>query len=159
MTNTRLHPYPDPLHFDLDMSPSAFNTSPDQALSFIQEIPTSVQDDIPQFSSGLDMIWPDWPPDLPTPGLLRHLYAHLKLIPIARLNKIRSVVLFFTFHPHSRRLFHAPSFMASMLLPPSHPNFPIAPVLHAICALSPLYTAAVTSPPQPNFGNVLPGEY
>lgn len=49
--------------------------------------------------------------------------------------------------------------MASLMLPPSHPDFPIDPILHAICAVSPLYTAAVSSPPLPNFNKVLPGEW
>jgi hypothetical protein len=44
--------------------------------------------------------------------------------------------------------------MASLLLPPTHPKFPIPPVLHAICAASTLYTAAVSSPPLPNYAEV-----
>lgn len=44
--------------------------------------------------------------------------------------------------------------MSTLSLPPTHPKFPAAPVLHAICAMGSLYTAAVTSPPLPNFDQV-----
>lgn len=47
--------------------------------------------------------------------------------------------------------------MTSLALPPSHPKFPSSPVLHAICAVGSLYTAAVTSPPFPDYGKVDPG--
>lgn len=67
------------------------------------------------------------------------------------------VDVFFTFHPHAGRLFHMPSFMNSLSLPPTHPKFPSLPVLHAICAIGSLYTAAVTSPPLPNYDEVSPG--
>ncbi|KAF8168005.1 hypothetical protein B0H34DRAFT_683893 [Crassisporium funariophilum] len=92
-------------------------------------------------SYGLEMIWPNWPQALPGPELLRHL-----------------VDVFFLFHPHAKRLFHAPTFINSLSLPPSHPKFPSTPVLHAICAIGSLYTAAVTSPPLPNFNEVSPDE-
>jgi hypothetical protein len=48
--------------------------------------------------------------------------------------------------------------MNSLSFPPSHPKFPSLPVLHAICAIGSLYTAAVTSPPHPNFDEVSPDE-
>ncbi|RDB28416.1 hypothetical protein Hypma_015426 [Hypsizygus marmoreus] len=92
-------------------------------------------------SYGLDMIWPNWPANLPEPQLLRHL-----------------VEVFFVFHPHANRLLHAPSFMQTLTLPPIHPKFPSTPVLHAICAIGSLYTAAVTSPPLPNFMESPPDE-
>ncbi|TFK77005.1 hypothetical protein BDN72DRAFT_754042 [Pluteus cervinus] len=96
---------------------------------------------ISPYSHGLDIVWPNWPPNLPGPELLRHL-----------------VDVFFVFHPHANRLFHAPSFMTALSLPPSHPKFPPTPVLHAICAVGSLYTAAVTSPPLPNFAEMEPDE-
>src|SRR5262245_23495163 len=68
------------------------------------------------------------------------------------------VEVFFIFHPHATRLFHAPNFMASLSLSPSHPKFPAIPVLHAICAMASSYTAAVSSPPFPDFAKVQPGE-
>lgn len=49
--------------------------------------------------------------------------------------------------------------MTSLLLPPSHPKFPAPPILHAICAVASLYTAAVTSPPFPDFAKVDPGPF
>jgi len=78
----------------------------------------------------LDMMWPNWPPDLPSPKLLFHL-----------------IEVFFTYQMHARRLFHVPTFMESLTLPPSHAKFPITPILHAICAISPMFTpAAIASP-------------
>jgi len=70
---------------------------------------------------------------------------------------LHRVEVFFVFHPHANRLFHGPSFMNTLALPPSHPKFPSTPVLHAICAIGSLYTAAVTSPPLPDFSEVAPG--
>ncbi|KAJ3750260.1 hypothetical protein DFH05DRAFT_1466621 [Lentinula detonsa] len=86
---------------------------------------------------GMDMTWAHWPTDLPGPDLLRHL-----------------VDVFFTFHPHASQLFHAPSFMTSLSLPPDHPKFPAVPVLHAMCAVGSLYTSAVTSAPPVNFDKI-----
>ncbi|KAF8898638.1 hypothetical protein BD779DRAFT_1607387 [Infundibulicybe gibba] len=75
------------------------------------------------------------------------------------LDLLRHLVdIFFLFHPHAHRLFHSPSFLSSLALPPTHPKFPSTPVLHAICAIGSLYTAAVTSPPLPNFAEVAPDE-
>ncbi|TFK41060.1 hypothetical protein BDQ12DRAFT_600361 [Crucibulum laeve] len=96
---------------------------------------------VPEDTVGLDIIWPNWPSAVPGPDLLRHL-----------------VDVFFTFHPHATRLFHAATFIRSLSLPPSHPKFPSTPVLHAICALGSLYTVAVSSPPLPNFDEVAPDE-
>ncbi|KAF9473114.1 hypothetical protein BDN70DRAFT_886156 [Pholiota conissans] len=100
---------------------------------------STISDNLGTYTS--DIMWPNWPPSLPSPELLRHL-----------------VDVFFVFHPHANRLFHFPSFMNSLVLPPSHPKFPSLPVLHAICAIGSLYTAAVTSPPLPNFDEVSPDE-
>lgn len=88
-------------------------------------------------SYGLDLTWPGWPPQLPPPDLLKHL-----------------VEVFFVFHPHASRLFHVPTFMSTLSLPASHPKFPATPILHGICAVGSLYTAAVTSPPLPDFDEV-----
>ncbi|TFK52054.1 hypothetical protein OE88DRAFT_1807933 [Heliocybe sulcata] len=84
-------------------------------------------------SDGLGLVWSSWSSKLPKPELVRHL-----------------VDAFFAFHPHSTRLFHAATFMASLNLPPNHLKFPNVAILHAICALASLYTAAVTSPPRLN---------
>ncbi|KAH8982587.1 hypothetical protein EDB92DRAFT_1893745 [Lactarius akahatsu] len=98
-----------------------------------------VQTDTPFLSPGLgyDVYWPGWPKDLPSPALVRHL-----------------VEAFFSFHPHAGRLFHVPTFMASIDLPPTHPNFPSPAIIHAICAVGSLYTVAVppTPPPEKSMG-------
>lgn len=85
----------------------------------------SIRIDTPLRSSGMDVIWSHWPVNLPDPELIRHL-----------------VDMFFLFHPHASRLFHRGTFITSLSYPPDHPDFPIAPVLHAICAVSAIYTAA-----------------
>ncbi|KAG6889195.1 hypothetical protein C0995_002910 [Termitomyces sp. Mi166 len=92
-------------------------------------------------SLSLDVMWPNWPPNLPGPELLHHL-----------------VEVFFRFHPHANRLFHAANFKSTLSLSPSHAKFPSPPVLHAICAIGSLYTAAVTSPPLPDFQQYPPDE-
>ncbi|KAI9445302.1 hypothetical protein H4582DRAFT_1806331 [Lactarius indigo] len=105
-------------------------------------VPTPVNDvqTAPPFLSpglGYDVYWPGWPKDLPSPALVRHL-----------------VEAFFSFHPHAGRLFHVPTFMASIDLPPTHPNFPSPAIIHAICAVGSLYTVAVppTPPPEKSMG-------
>lgn len=44
--------------------------------------------------------------------------------------------------------------MASIDLPPTHPNFPSPAIIHAICAVGSLYTVAVppTPPPEKSMG-------
>ncbi|KAG2023382.1 hypothetical protein CC2G_001043 [Coprinopsis cinerea AmutBmut pab1-1] len=127
-----------------DILPGATSRQYSLALSDAGNSPTSMLTTTTNLNgspSGLDLIWPNWPPRLPAPDLLRHL-----------------VEVFFLFHPHASRLFHVPSFMNSLALPPTHPKFPATPVLHSICAIGSLYTAAVTSPPLPNFDEVPPDE-
>jgi hypothetical protein len=60
------------------------------------------------------------------------------------------VEAFFAFHPHAGRLFEASSFVATLNLPPNHPDFPPPCVLHAICAVGSLYTMAVLPTPPPD---------
>ncbi|KAJ7361636.1 hypothetical protein DFH08DRAFT_844736 [Mycena albidolilacea] len=124
---------------DMDLLGSALsqNTSFDDFISTAVITSTSPASSGSSSPSGLEMVWGNYPPGLPNPDLLRHL-----------------VEVFFVFHPHANRIVHYPNFMASLLLSPSHPKFPAAPVLHAICALGSLYTAAVTSPPDPDFSEV-----
>ena len=104
-----------------------------------------------------DVMWPNWPTSLPNPELMRHWYAFFFFFGRPFVLTLTRVDVFFTFHPHAGRLFHTPSFMNSLSLPPTHPKFPSLPVLHAICAIGSLYTAAVTSPPLPNYDEVSPG--
>ncbi|KAJ7103426.1 hypothetical protein B0H15DRAFT_812191 [Mycena belliarum] len=126
---------------DIVVSASAFPQPPALAAFISPETTNSSAGSSPRSSGAGAMIWPNYPPGLPQPGLLRHL-----------------VEVFFVFHPHANRILHYASFMLSLTLSPSHPKFPAAPVLHAICALGSLYTAAVTSPPTPNFSEVDPDE-
>ncbi|KAL7420837.1 hypothetical protein Q5752_004790 [Cryptotrichosporon argae] len=75
----------------------------------------------------LDLIWPGWPPRLPTPG---------------------DVTTFFTTVPSVSRILHRQTFLARLRLPPTHADWPHLALLHAICACSARYTAAVyTLPP------------
>jgi hypothetical protein len=45
--------------------------------------------------------------------------------------------------PFISRILHQPNFMARLQLPPRHPDFPHPALLHAICAVSARYSAAV----------------
>ncbi|KAL5495275.1 hypothetical protein ACEPAI_738 [Sanghuangporus weigelae] len=80
------------------------------------------------------VLWPNWPHDLPSFDLLQHL-----------------VEVFLAFQPHAGRLFHGPTFLASLSLPATHANFPHIAILHAISAVGSLYTPAVPPAPLPNF--------
>ncbi|KAF7307007.1 Eukaryotic translation initiation factor 3 subunit H [Mycena indigotica] len=122
---------------DIDIMASALSQTPPFELPVL----ASSSDGSPKSGTGLEMIWPNYPPGIPNPELLRHL-----------------VEVFFVFHPHAKRVVHYPSFMAALSLSPSHPKFPIASILHAICAVGALYTAAVTSPPLPDFSAESPDE-
>ncbi|KAF7320452.1 Eukaryotic translation initiation factor 3 subunit H [Mycena kentingensis (nom. inval.)] len=105
-----------------------FDADPSTTVSVASDSPKSA-------SSGLEIVFPGYAPGLPGPLLLQHL-----------------VEVFFVFHPHAKRVIHMPSFMAALATGnPMHPRYPSAPLLHAICALGALYTAAVTSPPLPSF--------
>ena len=75
----------------------------------------------------------NWPARLPTPDLLRHL-----------------IQTFFVSHPHASRLLHRPTFMASLDHPPNHPNFPSLSLLHAICALSSIWSPLVEQENMPD---------
>ncbi|KXN89934.1 hypothetical protein AN958_04938 [Leucoagaricus sp. SymC.cos] len=109
--------------------------------SFISVQPPENNTSVASIPFALDVMWPNWPPDLPGPELLRHL-----------------IDVFFTFHPHANRLFHATTFLNSLSYGPNHPKFPCTAILHAICAIGSLYTGAVTSPPLPDFDKIAPDE-
>ncbi|KZT01965.1 uncharacterized protein LAESUDRAFT_443524 [Laetiporus sulphureus 93-53] len=83
-------------------------------------------------NSVLEVISLAWPRNLPSSDLLRHL-----------------VDAYFSFNPDANRLFHRPTFMASLSLPPTHPKFPLTALLHSMCALGSFYTAAVAPAPHP----------
>ncbi|WVQ86138.1 hypothetical protein IAT38_008306 [Cryptococcus sp. DSM 104549] len=75
----------------------------------------------------LDLLWPGWPPTLPTPTMLDHL-----------------VETFFTMVPSVPRVLNRQSFLLRLALPPTHPDFPHRALLHAICAAASRYSAAVS---------------
>lgn len=56
---------------------------------------------------------------------------------------ITSVTVFFAMVPSISRLLHRQTFLQRLRLPPTHPNFPHVALLHAICAVSARYSAAV----------------
>lgn len=116
----------------------------------------------PQLNEVNQVLWSQWPADLPAPDLLQHLFVVLLTLSSAFAKTTRTetrVDVFFAFNPHSHRLFHAPSFMASLALPPYHSDFPYVGILHAICAVGSFYTAAVPPPPLPNFQEAPAGGY
>lgn len=67
--------------------------------------------------------------NLPDPDLLKHL-----------------VDIFFACHPHANRLLHRPTFLFTLSLPQTHPKYPRAALLHAICAVASAYTPVVSNP-------------
>ncbi|KAF9270315.1 hypothetical protein L218DRAFT_1012136 [Marasmius fiardii PR-910] len=88
-------------------------------------------------SSSNTIFFPNWPLSLPEPKLLHYL-----------------VSMFFLHHPHASRLIHRPTFMASLVLSPDHPKFPIVSILHAICAVASSYTGIVSSPPPADYSKI-----
>ncbi|KAL7285130.1 hypothetical protein ACG7TL_000222 [Trametes sanguinea] len=86
----------------------------------------------PPSDVGMELMIPAWPKNLPTNPFLRHL-----------------VEAFFTFTPSATHMFHVPTFLASLTLPPTHPKFPMPAILHAMCALGSMYTASVDPTPSP----------
>ncbi|KAJ7619127.1 hypothetical protein DFH06DRAFT_1235416 [Mycena polygramma] len=122
---------------DMDMLTSALTQSPPFDEFISPAVTSTTSGSSPGSSSGMELLWYNYPPRLPSQDLLHHL-----------------VEVFFVFHPHANRVLHYPSFMASLMLTPSHPKFPATPILHAICALGSLYTVAVAPPPLPNFSEV-----
>lgn len=142
---------------DVDLlSANSISRSPPQLLHAVSISEPSFSPSPP----GLEMVWTARPSSLPSPELLQHLYVVCFRSQTASTHwqcTICRVEVFFKFHPHAGRLFHATSFMTSLSLPPVHPRFPSIPVLHAICAIGSFYTSAVTSPPLPDFNQVSPG--
>ncbi|EKM56901.1 uncharacterized protein PHACADRAFT_254278 [Phanerochaete carnosa HHB-10118-sp] len=71
-----------------------------------------------------------WPEHLPDPMITKHL-----------------VHAFFAFNMYAGRLFHGPTFLASLDLHPNNSRFPFSAILHAMCAVGSLYTADIPQPP------------
>ncbi|OCF45351.1 hypothetical protein I317_00874 [Kwoniella heveanensis CBS 569] len=84
------------------------------------EVVSDIQgEDLESYDGLFDLVWPDWPKDLPTFAVVE-----------------RIVKVFFEKIPTLPRMVPKAQFMQSLLLPPSHPNFPVRPLLHAILAVS-----------------------
>lgn len=113
------------------MPPSTTHTSANSASPGTNDATPSSSIHSPD--PGLGMLYNTWPKNLPEPTFLRHL-----------------VDAFFTYHPDANRLFHQSTFLSTLTLPPTHPRFPATSVLHAICAVGSMYTAAVPRPVNPS---------
>ncbi|KAG9009730.1 hypothetical protein FRB90_008175 [Tulasnella sp. 427] len=87
----------------------------------------------------LNLIDPNWPDRIPKPELLYHL-----------------VETFFACVPHAHRVIHKPTFMSSLVHPAASKKFPTTALLHAICAISSLYTPIVTDGSERNLMNIGP---
>ncbi|KAL7412011.1 hypothetical protein BDY24DRAFT_394313 [Mrakia frigida] len=72
----------------------------------------------------LDLLWPGYPPHLPSPGFLQHV-----------------VEVYFNAVPMSNYLLNRTRFVTRMALPPTHELFPHPAVLHSICAIAARYTS------------------
>ncbi|KAH7104453.1 hypothetical protein BKA62DRAFT_692280 [Auriculariales sp. MPI-PUGE-AT-0066] len=70
------------------------------------------------------LIYSGWNRDLPDPVALNHL-----------------VDTYFRCDPCTSRIFHRGSFIASLILPPTHPDFPHPAILHAMCASASRWTS------------------
>ncbi|WRT64260.1 uncharacterized protein IL334_001191 [Kwoniella shivajii] len=71
------------------------------------------------FAGFPDLIWPDWPKDLPKFEIIEHL-----------------VTTFFSKVPTLPKMLNRRLLLQNLLLPPSHSDFPARPLLHAICAVT-----------------------
>ena len=107
--------------------------------------------------TGLFVVPDNWPRGLPAPcmspdfGLSSHYspsgtpvldapHAFTTLL-------THSIDVFFTHAPQMPRMIHRPSFMTRLKLPPVHPGFPHASLLHAMCAFASTFTAWVSNLP------------
>ncbi|KAI0080279.1 hypothetical protein K474DRAFT_1590244 [Panus rudis PR-1116 ss-1] len=86
-------------------------------------------------SAKSSLVYSSWPANLPNRDVTRHL-----------------VEAYFAFHLHAHRLFHGPSFIASLDFHPSDPRFPWVAILHAMCAIGSLYVANIPPVPEPPGG-------
>jgi hypothetical protein len=94
-------------------------------------------------NENFSMVYMSWPLNLPDITMTRHLYA--SLTSISRILLIRSnhsVQAFFSHYIHARRMWHAPTFVASLDLHPDDARFPCNSTLHAMCAIGSLYASS-----------------
>ncbi|OWZ54224.1 hypothetical protein C368_03363 [Cryptococcus neoformans 125.91] len=76
----------------------------------------------------LELLWPGWPSTLPMPATLEHL-----------------VDTFFSSVSSISQILNRTEFLRRLALPPSHSEFPHRALLHAICAASARFSAAVSN--------------
>ncbi|KAK4685111.1 hypothetical protein P7C73_g5047, partial [Tremellales sp. Uapishka_1] len=79
-------------------------------------------EDSPSFSGIFDLMWPDWPRDLPTPEVVQY-----------------AIGIFFEKVPTVPKMIHKATFLQDLQFPPSHSRFPAIPLLHAILAITSSY--------------------
>nr|XP_031862623.1 uncharacterized protein CI109_002121 [Kwoniella shandongensis]KAA5529695.1 hypothetical protein CI109_002121 [Kwoniella shandongensis] len=116
---------PPSIDFDFGM-PSAAGDSINGA-GFAASVAGGIDDEAGKMGGAfLDLLWPGWPPTLPTPAMVDHL-----------------VETFFTMVPSIGRIIHRQTFLTRLALPPTHADFPHRALLHAMCAAASSYSAAV----------------
>ncbi|ODO05891.1 hypothetical protein I350_04952 [Cryptococcus amylolentus CBS 6273] len=121
--------FPDPQHFSV-LKPADGRGSVKHRLDHFEQSLDPPPADAEAGRLGpavLDMLWPGWPPTLPTPSMVDHLAE-----------------TFFKFVPSISRVINRQSFFARLSLPPTHSEFPQRALIHAICAVAARYTAAVS---------------
>ncbi|KAL1408021.1 hypothetical protein Q8F55_004818 [Vanrija albida] len=72
--------------------------------------------------TGLELVWPDWPVDLPSQDVVEHVMH-----------------VFWDRVPTLPKMFHRATLFSNLQLPPSHPKFPATSLLHAILAVTASY--------------------
>ena len=111
--------------FELDETTQAHSTS---SLTINQPASSSM---VAEPDPLLELLWPGWPPDLPSPDTVLHLAE-----------------IFFARHP-LKVMIYKPSFMTSLSLPPRHHDRPDVGLIHAILAaaapLSPYFDESRTA--------------
>lgn len=72
--------------------------------------------------TGLELVWPDWPVDLPSQDVVEHVMH-----------------VFWDRVPTLPKMLHRATLFSNLQLPPSHPKFPATSLLHAILAVTASY--------------------
>lgn len=74
-SDTRHDIFGGPSDFDVDTFPSTLKSLSNQTFSSVHEVPSPTEGNITPAFDSLDLVRSDWPPDLPPPDLLQHLYV------------------------------------------------------------------------------------
>ncbi|WWC86356.1 uncharacterized protein L201_001230 [Kwoniella dendrophila CBS 6074] len=100
--------------------PSTENLMSNQSKSDVNGLSTYADPSQPDPLAGLfDLIWPDWPKELPKHEIVEH-----------------AIRVFFEKVPTLPKMLNKNQLLRNLLLPPSHYDFPVRPLLHAILAIS-----------------------